>query len=340
MSKLWIFRTILFIGTGISLYFVPWILVKAWILPLPETVQEQVEEATNHGFVGAIVYIDKAGSSPQFYTSGLHNKEKKIPAKKAALFKIASINKLYIAVSIAKLTHAKKVDLDKTLGHYFPELIGKIAYADKISVRMLVSHRSGIPNYTDMPDYWLHPKETNAENLALVLGLPANFKPDHDYEYSNTNYLLLAELIERLLGYPHFRFIQEEILNPLNLKNTYASINEVHMDSIMSGYHLGYPHDLKTDDMGLVASAEDVGKFIRALNDGRLFEGNEQEIYTSLYEYEHKGLLPGYQSIARYEKSLNTVIVQFTNTTDPDGYYWNLAQIVNNRIVEILSNEK
>ena len=67
-KKILIIRIILFIGTAISMFFVPWILVKAWILPLPDTVQEQVDEAIGHGFDGIIVYVDQAGKPPEFYT--------------------------------------------------------------------------------------------------------------------------------------------------------------------------------------------------------------------------------------------------------------------------------
>ena len=69
------------LGTAISLFFVPWILVKAWILPLPDTVQEQVNEAIDHGFDGMIVYVDEAGKPPAFYAGGWKNRENKIPGR-------------------------------------------------------------------------------------------------------------------------------------------------------------------------------------------------------------------------------------------------------------------
>jgi D-alanyl-D-alanine carboxypeptidase len=83
-----------------------------------------------------------------------------------------------------------------------------------------------------------------------------------------------------------------------------------------------------------------VGIFMRALNDGSLFDEGEQEIYSSIYVYEHGGLLPGYQSIAEYHKDIDTVVVQFVNTTDFDGYDWDLSEIVINRIVKILRSKK
>lgn len=340
-----IFRIVLLVGTVISLYFVPWPLVWAWIRPLPATVQEQVDEAIGYGFDGMIVYVDQKGKEPGFYAGGWHDRQNKIPADPHALFKIASISKLYVAVATAKLVKAGRLSLDKTLADYLPDLGGRIENADKITLRMMVQHRSGIPNFTDTPSYWVDPPATNKENLALVLDKPADFEPDEKYNYSNTNYLLLGEILDRIVGYSHHQFIREEILRPLELGNTYSLLSEVNVDSVMSGYYVGYDEDMKYNDFtnpagSMVATAEDVGKFLRALNDGSVFEPGEQEIYSSIYVYEHTGLIPGYQSIAKYHKDIDTVVIQFNNTTNFDGYDWNLAEIVYNRIVKIVTRRK
>lgn len=335
-----IIRIALILGTVISLFFVPWPILFAWLPPLPDTVQEQVDETIDHGFDGIIVYVDESGQPPAFYAAGWHDRKKEIPANQNALFKIASISKLYVAVAIAKLVKDNRLSLDKTLADYFPELLGRIENADKITLRMMVQHRSGIPNYTDSYNYWIDPPASNAEKLELVLDLPANFKPGEDYGYSNTNYLLIRELMDKVLGYSHFQYIREKILAPLNLNNTFGSLGEVNVDDVMSGYYVGIDADLKTDENGMLASAEDVGIFLRALNDGSVFDEGEQEIYSSIYGYEHTGLVPGYQSIAKYHKDIDTVVIQFTNTTDFNGYNWNLSEIVYSRIVKILRNKK
>ncbi len=337
-QKKQILRLVLLVGTVISLYFVPWPIVTAWIKPLPSTVREQVNEATELGFDGIIVYVDKAGKAPEFYAAGYKNRENKIPASPHSLFKIASIGKLYVAVAITKLVRENKISLDQTLAHYFPELAGRIENAEEITVRMMVQHRSGIPNYTDTFNYWAAPKESNEERLELVLDLPASFEPGEDYEYSNTNYLLLSELIEKVTGESSFRYIQKKILNPLHLKNTHGSIHNVNLDDVMSGYYVGYEYDLKgNDNDSMLATAEDLGIFLRALNDGSVFtDKKEQEIYSSLYEYEHTGLIPGYQSIAKYHKDIDAVVIQFTNTVNFEGYNWNLSEVVYSRIVRIL----
>ncbi len=332
---------IAFIAASVaSLFFVPWILVKAWILPLPDTIQGQLDEATGYGFDGMIVYIDQAGKPPQYYAAGWHNRESQIPAKPDALFKIASISKLYDAVAVTKLVKDGRLSLHKTLAEYLPELAGRIENAEKITLRLMIQHRSGIPNFTDAPNFWAAPTKSYEESLALILDKPANFEPGENYEYCNTNYLLINKIMDDELGYGNFQFIQEEILTPLNLNNTFSSLSEVNLDDVMSGYHVGYPYDLKENDYGMHATAEDVGTFLRALNDGSLFEPGEQEIYASIYEYEHAGWVPGYQSFAKYYKDIDAVVVEFYSTTDPKLYNWNLSEIINNRIVKILRKQK
>jgi len=333
-------RILLAIGTAISLWFVPWIVVKAWISPLPDTVQEQVNDAIGYGFDGMIVYVDEAGKPPAYYASGLKNREKKIPADPKSLFKIASISKLYVAVAITRLVHDKRLSLDETLAHHFPELVGKIENADKITLKMMVQHRSGIPNYVDHPNFWDNPSQNSEEALAYALDMPASFLPDTDYGYSNTNYLLLRRLIKNVVGYSDHQYIKEEILTPLGLKNTFGSLSEVNIDDVMSGYYVGFEEDSKTEENGMLATAEDVGIFLRALNDGSVFKDGEQEIYSSIYVYEHTGLVVGYQSIAKYHKDIDTVVIQFMNTTNFDGYNWNLSEVFYSRIVKILRRKK
>ena len=332
----WIVRILLLVGTIVSMFFVPWLLVKAWILPLPDTVQKQLDEAITHGFVGMIAYVDQTGKPAQHYAAGWQNRESQIPADPHALFKIASISKLYDAVAVTKLVSDGRLSLDKTIAEYLPELLDRIENADKITLRMMIQHRSGIPNFTDAPNFWAAPTETYEEGLALILDQPANFEPGQDYEYCNTNYLLINKIMDDELGYGNFEFIQQEILTPLKLNNTFASLSEVNIDNVMSGYHVGYPSDLKTNDYGMHATAEDVGTFLRALNDGSLFEPGEHEIYSSIYEFEHSGWVPGYQSFAKYHEDIDAVIVEFYSTTDPKLYNWNLSQIINNRIVKII----
>jgi len=323
---------------GISSFFIPWIIIKAWILPLPDTVEEQLEQSLNYELDGLIVYIDQgAGYPTESYAAGWHNRDQKIPAHKDALFKIASIGKLYDAAAITRLVSAGRLDLDQSLAHYFPEIADRVEFSDKISLRLMLQHRSGIPNFTDSPNFWNIEHESAQACLELILDQEADFEPDEDYAYSNTNYLLIGMLIEKTVGYSKFQFIKESILDSLMLKNTFGSLKDIDSNRLMSGYYVGIEKDLKMVDYGsMIASAEDVGIFLRALNDGSLFSKAEQEIYGSIYVYDHTGLIPGYQSFAEYYEELDLVIVLFSNTADFSGYNWNLAWITKNRIKKIV----
>jgi len=288
-----------------------------------------------------IVYVDEAGKAPAFYAAGWHDRKNKIPADPHALFKIASITKLYVAVASAKLIKDGRLSLDKTLADYFPELAGRIENSNKITLRLMLQHRSGIPNFVDHPDFWINPPESKQETLEYALDLPADFEPDEDYGYSNTNYMLISDLIDKVVGYSHQQYIKEEILTPLKLNNTFGSLDDVDINDVMSGYYVGVEEDLKTENSGLmIATAEDVGIFLRALNDGSVFDEGEQEIYSSIYVYEHTGLLVGYQSIAEYHKDIDTIVIQFNNTTNFDGYDWNLAEILISRVVKIVRSKR
>lgn len=321
-----------------SIYiFAPWQFALYYLSPLPDTVQAELDKATSHGIDGIILYAQRKGKAPIFYASGWHDRQKQIPARPDALFKIGSIRKLYDAAALAKLVASGTLDPEQTLADLLPNLKGRIANAEQITLRMMVQHRSGIPNYSDQQGFHWGKSWTAEEALALVVDKPADFRPDSDRGYSNTNYLLLRRIMSDVLGYEHGTYIQSEILSPLALQKTYLSVKNAPIDMLMSGYHKGYEQDFKELDQGFVASAEDVGIFLRALNEGSFFTSEEQKAYASLYDYEHSGWVLGHSSRARFLKDSDMVVVQFTNTTGNDTVV--LTGIVNNRILKILGKQ-
>lgn len=328
------------VGIASAVIFVPWGGVSVWLAPLPDTVQGELDNAVEHGLDGIIVYVDQPGEDPALYAAGWKNRAEQVPADPQALFKIGSISKLYIATAAAKLASDGSLSLDDTLADHLPELAGRIENADRITLRMMLQHRSGIPNFTDHPAYpWFESQPDLDAYLAYALDEPADFEPGSRYRYSNTNYLLIGEILDKVLGYSHHQYIHDEILPPPGLTDTYSLLSQVDAGEVVSGYHDGVEPDLKELDHiapggSMVATAQDVGIFLRALNDGSLLNDDEQAIYSSIYEYEHTGWVPGYQSIARYYEVTDTVVVQFVNSTGGDTEL--ISSIVFNRIVRIL----
>lgn len=339
--KRWLRIIIPVVAVICTAVFTPWAIVWGWIVPLPAGVQQQVDEGISRGLDGIIVYVDQAGKPPAFYAAGWKNKEQKMPADPHALFKIASISKLYIAVAASKLVSSNQLSLDDTLARLLPAVAGRIENSDKITLGMLLQHRSGIPDWIEDPEFpWTRSLTDVNEVLELVLDDPAVFKPGLRYDYSNTNYLLIGKILDKTLGYSHQEYIKKEILTPLGLNHTFGLLRDVDARQVVSGYYTEHKGDVKMLDFvspggSMVATAQDVGVFLRALNDGSLLDDKEQAVYSSVYEYGHTGLLPGYQSIARYHKDIDAVVVQFVNTSG--GNTWTVGEVMYNRIVRILS---
>ena len=157
------------------------------------------------------------------------------------------------------------------MGEYLPEVADSIENADEITLRMLLQHRSGIPDWNDDSEFpWGDPPKDVHKLLELIFGDPAEFAPNALYDYSNTNYTLLGNIMDKELGYSHNQYIKKEILEPLGLKQTFALLSDVDSSKVVSGYDVHYPGDVKMLDFvspgaSMVATAEDVGIFLRAL---------------------------------------------------------------------------
>lgn len=309
------------VGIISAVIFVPWNAVFLWLTPLSDTVQGELDHAIDRGFDGIIVYVDQSGEAPALNAAGWNNRAEQIPADPLSLFKIGSISKLYIATATVMLVNDGVLSLDDTLTDHFPELVSHIENADRITLRMMLQHRSGIPNYSDYPEWnWADPPSNLDAYLAFVTDGPADFEPDSRYSYSNTNYLLIGNILDKVLGYSHHQYIQDEILAPLGLTDTYSLLSEIDLEDIVSGYHHDIEPDLKEIEFispagSMIATAQDTGIFLRALNDGSLLNEDEHAIYSSVYKYDHTGWVLGYQSIARYDKDTDTVVVLFANST-------------------------
>ena len=328
-------RLIAAVVTILSIYlFAPWRFALFYLTPLPPTIQAQVEQAAEQNIDGIILYVDRPNAEPMRFARGWHDRNKQIPASADALFKIGSIAKLYHAAAVAKLAASGTLDLDKTLADYLPSLKDEFEYADKITLRMMVQHTSGLPNYTDHPDFSWGKSMAFDASLKLALDMDTTFKPGTDYGYSNTNYLLLKQIMADSIGVASSQYIQQEILDRHGLDNTYFSVKDVDLDRLMSGYHIGYEQDFKELDQGMVATAQDVAMFLRALNEGTLFTDAERDIYANLYEFNHSGWVLGYNSNARYDKASKTAVVQFINTTGEDTVL--LTKMINQRVWDIL----
>ncbi|HEX5151397.1 MAG TPA: serine hydrolase domain-containing protein [Parafilimonas sp.] len=136
-------------------------------------------------------------------------------------FHIASTSKTFTGMAILRLWEDGKLSLEDTLQKYFPQLPYR-----GITVRMLLSHRSGLPNYLYFMDtIWDKQKEmTNQDVLnALITHHPAiQLPPNRRFEYCNTNFVLLALIIEKITGQPFPEYMKQNLFEPLGMNDTYV----------------------------------------------------------------------------------------------------------------------
>ena len=203
--------------------------------------------------------------------------------------RIGSNTKTFVAVVVMQMVQEGKVGLDEPIETYLPGLIkGEGIDGSKITVRQLLQHTSGLPEYTDttpgrsdifqIKDHYIPPRDL----LDTALGKPAAFEPGTQWAYTNTNYVVLGMLVERVSQRPVGEQIDERIVKKLGLSHTYfpapedKSIKGTHPQ----GYHLsaeGKLEDITEMDPAwawaagaMVSTPSELNTFFQAVFDGRL----------------------------------------------------------------------
>jgi CubicO group peptidase (beta-lactamase class C family) len=170
---------------------------------------------------------------------GMANIELGVPNTPEMKFQIGSITKQFTSMAILQLEEKGLLSLDDPITRHLPDY--PKATGDSISIHNLLSHTSGIPNYTNMPGVM--------ENVALatsvedLMGIfkdePLDFEPGEKYQYSNSNYIILGAIIEKISGKAYEDYIQENIFQPLGMTNSGYD----HRDRIMKNRAAGYSQD-------------------------------------------------------------------------------------------------
>src|SRR5919106_1171799 len=152
---------------------------------------------------------------------GLANLEHRVPATDSTVYQSGSVGKQFTAAAVVTLAREGKLGLDDSIRRFFPE--GPAAW-HRITVRHLLTHTSGIPDYTDSTmDY--RRDYTEAELVELAAGLPLQFRPGATWSYSNTGYALLGFIVRRVTGRVYGDYLRGRIFQPLG-KRTARVISE------------------------------------------------------------------------------------------------------------------
>lgn len=258
-------------------------------------LQDALETLVKTGVPGAVAVVYKKGKF-EHYAAGCASIEDRVPMGTCQGHYLQSIAKLYLAVTVMQLSEMGKVELDQKIGQYLPaEVLDLLPDSEQITVRMLLNHTSGLPEYNDVPLYVTRLLQNPdrvfepMELLGYVNAKRLDFQPGSRYSYRNTNYLVLALMMDHLTG-NHVDFMKAHVFERLGLECTFYRISpaspakEAIVQSYWDRFSDGKIENISQfqwnnvasmiGDDGIISTPEDAILFLRALMEGRLISEN------------------------------------------------------------------
>lgn len=216
----------------------------------------------------------------------LNSKKKSATTK--TLYRIGSVTKMFTTVLVFQLIENGQLNLDDRLNNYFKE----IPNAKLITIKNLLNHSSGLENYSDTPDFqqWKYEKKTKKDLIKIIEKSKARFIPNKKHEYSNTNFLLLSLILEKVSRKPYQEILKENIFQKINLNKTYyEKANDTLAKKSKSYKYFDNNWNQEREDVAenhigagaIVSTSSDLLKFIDALFSHKLINKKSLKKMTS-----------------------------------------------------------
>lgn len=210
--------------------------------PLVKQLDEFLHGQEEHFRFNGNVLVAENGKVVYQHSFGLADFDTNRPLNDSSVFELASVSKQFTATAILLLKDRGKLKLTDTLRHYFPEL----PYSN-ITLWHMLTHTSGLPDYFwEMINSWDTSKiASNVDMIALLAEkkLPAVFEPGKKWEYSNTAYVLLASIVEKISGQAYKDFMSENIFRPLGMNHTRIYNTRRSLKEIIPNYAYGFTYN-------------------------------------------------------------------------------------------------
>ena len=269
-------------------------------------------------FMGSVA-ISENGEIVYTKTIGYADIENDIKANTESKYRIGSISKTFTSVLVLQAVEKEKLSLSQTIETYFPD----VPKADKITIQHLLSHRSGIHNFTNDEDYltWNTQAQTKEEMVAMIAQKGSDFKPGSRAEYSNSNFVLLTYILENVYQKPYGQLVSMYITEPIGLKNTYlgGKINPENNECKSYRFSGSWQLEAETDISiplgagGIVSTPGDLVRFSDALFGEKLVNKESLDLMITIEDgygiglfqipfhdriaYGHTGGIDGFSSI-------------------------------------------
>ena len=190
---------------------------------LGPTVDDVVHAAMQQQNIpGMTVALAKNGAIEYVQAYGLADLSTQRGIQTSDILEIGSITKQFTAALIMKLQQQGKLHVDDSIASYLPEY----NFPSAITLRMMLTHTSGLADFTNFPQLgdWVKQGVSEATVLTAVAQMPLQFQPGTQYSYSNSNFFALGTIIEKLTGQSYANYLQQQIFRPLGLANTYYAL--------------------------------------------------------------------------------------------------------------------
>ncbi|MFV8327362.1 serine hydrolase [Flavobacterium sp. ZS1P14] len=217
------------------------LLIQLTTVSVGQTKTEQIDKLmslySEYGQFNGSVLVADAGKVIYKKGFGMANMEWNIPNQSDTKHRLGSITKQFTSMLILQLVEQGKLKLDAPISTYLPNY--PKASGDKITIHHLLTHTSGIPNYTSFPNFIkdLSINSYSPEAFVKVFAdLPLEFTPGEKFAYSNSGYFLLGYIIEKVSGKTYEQFLEDAILIPLKMNNTGFDHHETILKNRASGY--------------------------------------------------------------------------------------------------------
>lgn len=190
------------------------------------------------GEPGAAVLVSRNGEVVHRKAYGMANLELNTPMQADNVFWIASIGKQFTAIAILQLMEQGKLNLQDEITRFIPDYPTQ---GNKITIEHLLTHTSGIHNYAGLkdPEKKLSGDVSLSQVIDFFKNLPMRFAPGTKWEYSNSGYLLLGYIIEKITGKSYPRYLEENIFKPLGMTNTFFADNKRIIKNRVGAYSAG-----------------------------------------------------------------------------------------------------
>ncbi len=204
-----------------------------------EEIDKLISKYAEYGKFNGSILVSSRGEVIYKQGFGLANMEWEIPNASDTKHRLASITKQFTAMLIVQLAAENKLDLDKPISRYLPNYPSK--NGDQITIHHLLTHSSGTPNFTSFPGYREQMSKffMQEDIVALFADLPLEFTPGERFNYSNSGYVLLGAIIEKVSGKPYEQVLKDKIFIPLKMNNSGYDHNTTVLKNRATGYSKG-----------------------------------------------------------------------------------------------------